>query len=557
MKYYLSSLSIFLLLLSGCGQNAPNTAQLSFTPSAVSLETSTGSLTTYPMTVKNSGMAVARNLVVQSSNLPNGISTTTTCPSILPGNAQCSISINYLPNHTAVGSFSLQVSYVDDAGQHTQNINVTYRSNIGSAQFAVGSYLSSTTFNSYPIIYGDVNWDPLELSLPTNFSATAGSSFLTSSAIAADSYLAAGVYSDNTNLQKPLIMKRSTGENTWYTVAVPLPNNYTSHITALQAMSCALNNCVAGGYYQAGNAFQPLLYTSHDSGNSWVQVDAAPTNLYALQNIHRIDCRNNICTEVGSYATNTNPGGTNPLLGVSTNAGDSWLFINTLPNDYNDDGILYSTNCTSTFCVAVGSYNTSPQKPLIYVSGNSFSNWTINNSITMPGDYSNGNVSLSSVSCTNNLCLIGGDYINTSSLQKPLLLISSNNGTTWTSTAVPISSANTGSIDNVNCNNDLCVATGVEDSNPLVFISRDNGASWTAIAPVMPSDYSPGTSFSLNSVRCNGVDCIISGDYRSNLSSSSQPLLIKSTNNALNWTSIALSLPEDSLNGSLVDARLP
>jgi hypothetical protein len=125
-----------------------------------------------------------------------------------------------------------------------------------------------------------------------------------------------------------------------------------------------------------------------------------------------------------------------------------------------------------------------------------------------------------------NLAIVAGNYTNSSSASFPILIQSSDGGTSWayavdssTSSVLPTASS-AFAINGASCAGALCVSVGSysdgTNTNIYAFQTQDAGTSYataiSATTSVTPTNYVSG---SLSGVSCQGTDCLVAGSYNS------------------------------------------
>jgi hypothetical protein len=157
-----------------------------------------------------------------------------------------------------------------------------------------------------------------------------------------------------------------------------------------------------------------------------------------------------------------------------------------------------------------------------------------------------------------NLAIVAGNYTNSSSVSFPILIQSSDGGTTWayavnssTSSVLPATSS-AFAIKGASCAGALCVSVGSYNNgtstNVYAFQTQNAGSSYaTAIAAgtsTLPTNYVSGT---LNGVSCQGTNCLVAGSYNS--LTTQYPYAALSTNSGTSYPSVVDSstptLPTD------------
>lgn len=258
-------------------------------------------------------------------------------------------------------------------------------------------------------------------------------------------------------------------------------------------------------YYQT-----PLLLVSKDNGNTWSQLEEnsglPSTDMLKGALLTALQCTDNSC-----FAATTGSQ-TAPFLMQSQDHGQSWSVVSAIaniPSASNLNPFLSALSCTNTFCVSAGSWDwMSPDQPpkglpFILRSDNKGFAWSfVENIMNLPTNFQG--VELNSASCSENMCVVGGNFgYEKNSSKLPLLLSSQDSGLTWsfvqTIKNLP-SSFLDASIKKVNCSADICIAIGswnktAFQSLPLILESQDKGQTWTFIENItnLPSEMNSGS----------------------------------------------------------------
>lgn len=165
------------------------------------------------------------------------------------------------------------------------------------------------------------------------------------------------------------------------------------------------------------------------------------------------------------------------LLVASTDGGITWAKKSVTGGPAN--GFLISTSCLgsgTTTCYAAGQDRTGNFPPLLTVSTDGGSTWSVQ---TITGSPTHGH--FLGVSCTDTSCVAVGRDLSTSA---PLIAATTDSGVTWkvkTITGNPTS----GTFYQAHCTGTgataLCIATGQDFTGtgpPLLAASTDGGSSW-------------------------------------------------------------------------------
>lgn len=344
---------------------------------------------------------------------------------------------------------------------------------------------------------------------------------------------------------------------------------------------------IAVGYYTDTSAVRrPFVAVSSNAGSTW----SFPTSITEPNTTPAFSstgiffgtgCKGNTCIATGRYvATDTIQ---RPLVGVSTNAGETWSYPpeitnpNTIPA-FNGKGVLLLSSCDGSTCISGGQYRdtSNTDRPLLALSTNAGTTWSypeaITNLTTTPAFSGNGR--LESGYCHDRICITSGQYNDSNGVQRPLMALSYDTGTTWTFPR-SITEPNTtpafnsgGQLFVTSCHSSTCITTGgYTDINaiqrPLLALSTDTGNTWTFPQDITNLTTTPSFSSDglLIGTSCHNSTCIAVG-YYTDTSAVKRPLLALSTNTGSTWTypegiTNLTVTPAFSSNGQLLSASCP
>lgn len=310
----------------------------------------------------------------------------------------------------------------------------------------------------------------------------------------------------------------------------PLVKNITFSIPPFTPPSPVL---ITVGLDYAG-AQPPLVAASNDGvGGSWSvrSITNAPTSggLFAA------GCSGNgataLCVGAGSDFTGTDT----PLVVVTTDGGSSWTVKNITGAPSGGD--LFGADCTgsgSTGVCAVGGRDTSgPSQPFLAASTDGGNTW---NAKTIAGLPPLG--IFNAVSCIGEgptaICAAAGEDLSTGTA--PPIVVSTDGGNTWVSKSIAGLPA-TSYFGSISCTGSgasaICAAAGQDLGLqlPLVVVSTDGGNTWSSkTIPGAPSNYF------LFSVSCTGSGssaiCVAAGGSPG---FGGPPLVVVSTDGGNTW----------------------
>jgi hypothetical protein len=323
--------------------------------------------------------------------------------------------------------------------------------------------------------------------------------------------VASGSYTDSNNTQLPLLTQSADKGNTWnYPEAIhtALPSLEFASQGIFHSTKCTDNGlCVAAGEYTDTHAIRrPLLAKSNDNGNTWnysttiTQPTTTPAFAYGgVFNATNCSKDGKICAAVGRYV---DPEGIlRPLLAQSTDGGENWNYPTNVtqpdvPLFYI--GMLNAIYCDGSTCIAVGSYvdTTANERPLLAMSHDAGNTWTYSTAISQPDivpEFSDKGIFYGVNCSTEGVCIATGKYTDKNNIQRPLLALSQDQGSSWTYSAAvsqPTTTpafANQGQLGAPQCRGTgstaICMASGsYQDINgvvrPLLATTQDGGTSW-------------------------------------------------------------------------------
>ena len=370
---------------------------------------------------------------------------------------------------------------------------------------------------------------------------------------------ASGTYNDPDLDQLPLLVKNNNGALSYPTTILSnLPTSPAYNTPYLYSVSCSGNICIAAGNDSFNNT-NPLVAFSTDSGTTWTypvgSTGSWPTDFAGPGNFASTSCSSNLCIAAGNY-TDTNTAFPHPFLSQYSNG--SWSFPITAQNPppgFDLFGAFNGASCNGSICIAVGSYEniSSTSFPLVAqtTDGGNTWNYVVDNSTTLPNNFNDLGV-LNSASCFGNICIAGGSYEDTiNATHYPLLAQSTNGGQTWSyaiddtvgpqlpSLLIPFQPT---LFNSTSCSATICIAAGNYFNNDattqfgLLAQSTNGGASWTyaiSTLPQQPADFASSAQF--NSASCHDSTCIAAGFY-TNQSGNQVGMIAQTTNGGSTWT---------------------
>ena len=291
---------------------------------------------------------------------------------------------------------------------------------------------------------------------------------------------------------------RVGGKGQWMPSTLPLPSN--AEAGGLEAISCpSTTQCYAVGSYDTTQGDEvPILEHLVDGfwDESSVELPDGTTDGY----LDSIECPTTSTCAMSGTAT-----GSGVLLVTLDSDGETSVLA-PAPNGYTAKNLnLDSLDCASaTSCVAVSDYLDQAGDDHATSEVFTGSTW-VSSAVPVPDNTATSSL-LSSVSClSSKACVAVGRYESPGGATP---LISTLDGTTWTSSAGPLPAGTTASdpeqnnsLDAVSCDGTYCEAVGGVSyrgtATALIERSTD-GRTWTATAQAGPA----GTEPYLSGVSC-------------------------------------------------------
>lgn len=495
---------------------------LAITPTApFPSEVLTSSTTTAIYTVTN--ISKIPLTVVNQSELSKGISVSSSTCGLLAAGKSCDINMTLVApaTPTAVSSaLKLWAKPSRDGVQFPIGVKVLQPTEPPSA-IAAGQDLTVTGTQPPLLVISQnlINWN-VQQTFTGSFPTT-GAFFSTASTGTGSNaiYLAGGNGASGGNYEITGFLALSQNNGRSWTIPSIVTN--TSRFNAVAATGIGSNAILT-----AAGPGEGRILVSQNGGSSWVNQSVQGIAASVID-YTGASCTGNESTAICATVGHTTPG-ISPVIAVSINGGSFWS--SETIQGFSDSGILYSVSCTGSSpnarCVAAGT-DESTEGPLLVSSING-SNWT---SVIAPSSTAN----FLGVSCTGSgasaICVAAGhDTVNPGSLA-----VSQDGGTNWTTQTANV----TGYYYTVSCTGNTCVAVGQNTSTklPLIVTSTNGGTTWT----VKPVNGTPPGSGGLGSffrsVTCanNGsnVFCTAAGEDAS--VNPYAPLLAMSTDGGNTW----------------------
>ena len=324
----------------------------------------------------------------------------------------------------------------------------------------------------------------------------------------------------------PIIAASTNGGTNWSLQTITPFSGFFNSSSCTGSGSTAI--CTAVGAINSGAG---VIAQTTDGTATWTEPTI--TNNPALGEYFSTSCVGTGATAICTAAGNSTSGAiTAPLLAATTNGGSAWA-VETITN-IPANGSFNATSCTGTastaICVAAGeNLNSLPATPLIAMTTDGSNTWSTVTSIT--GIPSTGMFNGSS--CTGSgstaICIAVGQN-TASSPNSPLLVITTDGGSTWSTQSITSSS---GSFTGASCTGSgstaICVAVGTIGVNPLLAVSTDGGSTWSIPTITgLPSGNFDGVS-------CQGTGSTAVCAAAGGNSTTGLPLLVQSTDGGNTW----------------------
>lgn len=224
-----------------------------------------------------------------------------------------------------------------------------------------------------------------------------------------------------------------------------------------------------------------------------------------------------------------------PLI-LKKDVNEKWSFTKNLPLANNLDHFVESIDCTGSNCIAAGRFgnNVASSLPLLLISTDNGHTWSYIQSIkALPKmEFSD----ITSVNCNGATCFASGSFYPTfpHSKIKPLLLVSQDSGLSWSSINVKNNVPKNHALSQVHCENGVCVGIAASDNKARPFVSKDQGVSWAYVPKIkyLPRD----VHTEIASIKCSNNICVGVGNFTTN--NKRQPMVILSEDNGSHWSYI-------------------
>lgn len=324
---------------------------------------------------------------------------------------------------------------------------------------------------------------------------------------------------------------------TW-TIQAELPGVFLQHATCVNVLDC----WAAGFQFSPGPGQAAEMYATGDGGANWAP-QALPAGVLQLTSVSCPDASD--CWAVDTLATTDGgqnwtseadppnaflssvscptttecfAGGGNdttsvtPAIFESVDGGSTWRLL-TLPFLPSSVGEVSALDCpTSTVCTAVGTtYDPSTAKSSLFLLGttDAGATWTAEEEpsslASVLYDY------LATVSCPSaTQCWIGGSESSAPGTVSPLVIDTSDGGTTWN--VETVNTADTSGFSSISCPTTTeCWAVGAGPAGAVAYVTQDGGSSWHEqyLPAILRTSYAVGSSVSCPSAAACWVTGIV------------------------------------------------
>jgi hypothetical protein len=403
-----------------------------------------------------------------------------------------------------------------------QSVDVAPEVQVGSAAcaspvrcLAIGGYLDAERqWHGLLLVKEGSSWKPLEAPAPSDASTSSDLGGVSLYAVAcspSSTCTAVGEYPTSNGLYGVIVTQ--TGR-TWTAIRAPLPveSGYYNPRAVLYTIACpGRSNCIIGGEYSdaADNRRFALLV---GSGVSWIPIEMpvpAGASYAGERAVARLSCSLTTCHGAGEYTLPLPSYHRNGLL--LTGFGSSWGVL-AAPSTAVSSGPNLDAQFTAISCPAPTS------------------------------------------------CVIGGDYLDATRLQKGMLLTRTRGA--WGRIKLPPPSLYlvNGEIDNIACESlSFCVATysymdiryaGTLAYQSALFAGAASQSSWRLIVIPVPRQ-ALKSSLHIGHIACVvSAGCVAIGQYK-DLSGTWHVLLLSSSGSR--WHSTAIMLPGRSRDPAFSD----
>lgn len=366
-----------------------------------------------------------------------------------------------------------------------------------------------------------------------------------------------GQWKNNSYKQLPLLITTNNNGQSFNFITITAIQNLPKFEYALLSnVSCTATFCVAVGKFEkrGQDKASVLILTSQDKGTTWQYVNAVTGLPNKSQELNQVFCADKLCIAVGGT-----------LILRSEDNGLTWATVNAiadLPEDFAYSHVR-GLNCSKETCVMAGDYDVKHsdpndtqiyEYPYLLVSNDLGKSWRMINQVDNK-PLNTREAAFYAAQCIENgtICFAAGSYDD----MKPNSLLfwkSMDNGKTWLSVKNidDAQAIKKGGILDLSCSENICLAAGGNYHMPLLLVSHDNGISFTTIKQIQDL---PNYTY-LSQVRCNGENCYAVGEYKLKDDSNWLPLLLTSENSGNSWklNTEVNNFPQDLTVGILTAA---
>ena len=402
-----------------------------------------------------------------------------------------------------------------------------------SSCVAVGDFYESSGIDkTLAEAWNGSSWSVV--SSPNPAEASEGSVLLSVSCLSASSCFAVGDYSHE--FFEPKTLAETWNGTAWTIQTTPNPSGADSSI--LTSTSCVSSiSCAAVGSASPGPAGERTVPQAQRwNGTEWATVsapDPAPHFEAVLNGVACVSSTN--CVGVGKNSY-TEAGF------VEAWNGSAWSILTEL-NGYS--GGMFGVSCgTATSCMVVGEneYGELRSWTLSYEEFLGDAAWSIeSHKVGVPAEATG--LKLGSVSCVSSTyCMAVGSYNHSGSKD----LVETWNGHTWSVQSPPAEGDASKAMHSVSCvSSTSCITVGVLSNKPTG--ERWNGTEWSLLSPPSPAGAKGGA---LESVSCpSSSSCVAVGDF---YESSGIDKTLAEAWNGSSWSVVSSPNPAEASEGSVL-----
>lgn len=299
--------------------------------------------------------------------------------------------------------------------------------------------------------------------------------------------LSIGNYEDPGIRSMPMLLTSYNNGQSWSYTSLPFPVSMPDRYHgSLNALAC-LNNIylIAGSYDSNGEDKKLVFFRSQDKGQTWSLSHISGIPKEDNINVKYIKCNTSICLAAGNYTIKgdrSDAENVYPLLLLSKDKGKSWNFVDKLLVPKMDNLIINDIIESNGSFILVGGYGfvsiPYQYKGFILTSPDNGESWSFINK-KPGGDKNELMAPLNAITCTDNICIIGGNNDNGLNF-----FISHDRGLFWSPIQRILGMNEIPNIDKIQCSGNDCTVFGSfidkRAGHPVAILSHDKGETWSA-----------------------------------------------------------------------------